>query len=332
MDKNQKYLLLEKIDKGYFSNVYKSRNYESGKLVALKQIYVVDNVEKCKNIVKEIMILKNLDNKNIIQYIGCFEKLKKLYLVMEFIPWNLRNLMNNCYDKNFIMMGKKLFKDILNGLDYINNCKLIHCDLKPENILIGEEFIARIGDFGQTIIDNDDEKSPNVGTRWYKSIELLLGSKNYTNSVDIWSFGCILSEWYRRYPIFNGLTDLEQIYQIVEKCGVPNIKDYPDWENLPDVKKLSFTKIDEKNKLESELEHIPCDVRDVIKVMLVINPSKRITTSELFSMKYFLEDTSNFEGCNSFKKLIMEKEKNLKNNGWKKIILSPCIDLKKFII
>ena len=43
-----------------------------------------------------------------------------------------------------------------------------------------------------------------VVTLWYRAPDILLGSKNYTTSVDIWSVGCIFAEMVNRKPLFAG--------------------------------------------------------------------------------------------------------------------------------
>lgn len=44
----------------------------------------------------------------------------------------------------------------------------------------------------------------DVMTQEYRAVELLLGAKQYTNAVDIWSVGCVMAEMYRRVPLFKG--------------------------------------------------------------------------------------------------------------------------------
>jgi len=43
-----------------------------------------------------------------------------------------------------------------------------------------------------------------VATRWYRAPELLIGSKEYTKAIDIWSVGCIFSELLGRKILFRG--------------------------------------------------------------------------------------------------------------------------------
>lgn len=76
--------------------------------------------------------------------------------------------------------------------------------------------------------------SVDVGTRWYKAPEILLGSRSYDEKVDIWSAGCILAELLDTTPLFTGLNDLDQIYKIQSFIGKPDIlRDAKFMDKLP---------------------------------------------------------------------------------------------------
>jgi serine/threonine protein kinase len=70
---------------------------------------------------------------------------------------------------------------------------LIHQDLKPENILIDHHFKLKIADFGSSIdISNLNQPREYLTTIWYRSPEKLLNLEHYTESIDVWSIGCIV--------------------------------------------------------------------------------------------------------------------------------------------
>ena len=84
-----------------------------------------------------------------------------------------------------------------------------------------------------------------VVTLWYRAPDILMGSKNYSTSVDIWSVGCIFAEMLQRKPFFPGTDTKNQIELICEYMGIPdveNIKHIPEdskklIKNLPKNKK-----------------------------------------------------------------------------------------------
>ena len=97
--------------------------------------------------------------------------------------------------------------------DGVSNSFLMHRDLKPSNILLNRLYAkgAQFGpllicDFGQCRVDSNNlsaaflpQKSHtrytlDVGTRWYKAPELLLGKRTYSHKLDLWSLGCIIAE------------------------------------------------------------------------------------------------------------------------------------------
>lgn len=65
--------------------------------------------------------------------------------------------------------------------------------------------------------------TPGVVTIWYRAPELLLGTKNYTPSVDLWSAGLVLAELLRSTPCLPGETEVEQLSLIVKLLGSPTV-------------------------------------------------------------------------------------------------------------
>ena len=67
--------------------------------------------------------------------------------------------------------------------------------------------------------------TPGVVTIWYRSPELLLGTKNYTPAVDIWSAALVLAELLQSKPCLTGETTIEQLSLIVKLIGSPTSED-----------------------------------------------------------------------------------------------------------
>ena len=72
--------------------------------------------------------------------------------------------------------------------------------------------------------------SLEVGTKWYKAPEIIYGSREYTEKVDMWSLGTILAELLDHTPIFTGATDLDQLSKISKFLGPPtNLPKEAQW-------------------------------------------------------------------------------------------------------
>ena len=50
----------------------------------------------------------------------------------------------------------------------------------------------------------DHDQTQYVVTRWYRAPEVILGYREYSQAIDLWSMGCILAEMFGRRPIFSG--------------------------------------------------------------------------------------------------------------------------------
>jgi len=60
-----------------------------------------------------------------------------------------------------------------------------------------------------------------VSTRWYRAPEILLKSTTYNSPVDIFAIGCIMAELYLQSPLFNGNSEINQLYKICSILGTP---------------------------------------------------------------------------------------------------------------
>jgi dual specificity tyrosine-phosphorylation-regulated kinase 2/3/4 len=85
---------------------------------------------------------------------------------------------------------------LLHALKFLRSERIIHCDLKPENVLLKSpnKSTIRLIDFGSSCFE-DERIYTYIQSRFYRSPEVILGLP-YDIAIDMWSFGCILSELY----------------------------------------------------------------------------------------------------------------------------------------
>lgn len=74
----------------------------------------------------------------------------------------------------------------------------------------------KVADFGlaRKFGDPLGEMTQLVVTLWYRSPELLLGAKEYTTAVDMWSVGCIFAELLQKEPLFPGRGEIDQLNRV----------------------------------------------------------------------------------------------------------------------
>ncbi|XP_052160566.1 cyclin-dependent kinase F-1 [Oryza glaberrima] len=129
-----------------------------------------------------------------------------------------------------------------------------------------------------------------VGTRWFRAPELLYGSTNYGQEVDLWSLGCILAELFNLEPIFPGTSDIDQIGRIISVLGNITEETFPGCSNLPDYNKIFFNKVEKPIGLEACLPDRSASEVSIIKRLLCYDPTKRASAADLLNDPYFAEE------------------------------------------
>ncbi|CRK94274.1 CLUMA_CG007789, isoform A [Clunio marinus] len=180
---------------------------------------------------------------------------------------------------------------ILRGLKYIHSANVLHRDLKPSNLLLNTTCDLKICDFGLARVadpehDHTGFLTEYVATRWYRAPEIMLNSKGYTKSIDIWSVGCILAEMLSNRPIFPGKHYLDQLNHILGVLGSPSQEDLDCIVNEKArsyLQSLPFKPKVPWNKLFPQADQ---KALDLLGKMLTFNPYKRISVEEALAHPY----------------------------------------------
>lgn len=157
-------------------------------------------------------------------------------MVFEFLDQDLKKFL----DKNKHTLTQNQIKyylyQILNGLNFCHSRRVIHRDLKPQNVLIDKDGNIKIADFGLARAFGVPIKTltHEVETLWYRAPEILLGQKQYSLGVDMWSLGCIFSEMVEKRPLFMGDSEIDQIFKIFQYHGTPTVTEWPAIAELSD--------------------------------------------------------------------------------------------------
>ena len=170
---------------------------------------------------------------------------------------------------------------ILVGLTYCHSCRIFHRDLKPANILVDEERgTLKLADFGLARAFSVPIKTftHEVVTLWYRAPEILLGKKEYSLGVDMWSVGCIFFELAHRKTMIMGDCEIDQIFRIFRLFGTPTEETWPGIGKLPDFK-ATFPKF-KGTGMASRCTNFDAAALDLIERMMRLEPSQRISAKE----------------------------------------------------
>ncbi|KAK3159813.1 hypothetical protein QOZ80_1BG0051380 [Eleusine coracana subsp. coracana] len=282
---------LDKIGQGTYSNVYRARDLEKEKIVALKKVRF-DNLEpeSVKFMAREILILRRLDHPNVIKLEGLVTSRMScsLYLVFEYMEHDLAGLASFPGAKFTESQVKCYMQQLLRGLEHCHSRHILHRDIKGSNLLIDNRGILKIADFGLASFFDPEQRHPltsRVVTLWYRPPELLLGATNYGVAVDLWSAGCILAELYAGKPIMPGRTEVEQLHKIFKLCGSPS-EDYWRKSKLPHAT-IFKPQHPYARRVSETFKDFPSPALGLVDVLLSVDPADRGTASSALQSEFF---------------------------------------------
>lgn len=233
----------------------------------------------------------------------------KLHFIMEYVSTSGDDYLRS---EHFSYPNSRLIlTQVLLGLHYMHKNKIIHRDLKPANILInfsnGVPY-AKICDFGMSCNYNTCvPATPGVVTCWYRAPEICFGHKDYDYASDVWSFGCLVYEFFTQRAWLSGVGDENsKIFNSI----VNKLEEAPSEEDLTYLKSKAYKKLTIKTndilkgkrtsfgsqlknrtniipEYESSMESSLDDLVDLLRQCLQINPTKRITLDGILRHKFF---------------------------------------------
>lgn len=282
---------LEKIGQGTYSSVFRARELETGKIVALKKVRF-DNFEpeSVRFMAREILILRRLDHPNIIKLEGLITSRLScsIYLVFEYMEHDITGLLSSPHI-NFTQPQIKCYmKQLLAGLEHCHLRGVMHRDIKGSNLLVNNEGVLKVADFGLANYVNSGHRQPltsRVVTLWYRPPELLLGSTDYGPAVDLWSVGCMFAELLVGKPILQGRTEVEQLHKIFKLCGSPP-DEYWKKTRLPHAT-LFKPQQPYDSCLRQSFKDLPSTSVNLLQTLLSVEPYKRGTATSALSSEYF---------------------------------------------
>ncbi|CCA67263.1 related to CDC28-Cyclin-dependent protein kinase [Serendipita indica DSM 11827] len=286
------YTKIEKVGEGTYGVVYKGKDNRTGNIVAMKKIRLESEDEGVPSTaIREISLLKELDDDNIVKLLDTLHYEAKLYLVFEFLDNDLKRYqekMNAARTPLSTDLIKKFTYQLCSGLVFCHSHRIIHRDLKPQNLLIDKDANLKIADFGLARAFGIPLRTytHEVVTLWYRAPEVLLGARQYSTAIDMWSVGCILAEMIMKgNPLFNGDSEIDQIFKIFRIMGTPNDTIWPGVSELPDFKP-SFPQWGPQD-LSSIIKNVDKDGLDVINQCLSYDQARRISAKRMRQHAWF---------------------------------------------
>ncbi|KAG7207750.1 hypothetical protein KM043_009362 [Ampulex compressa] len=181
--------------KGGFAKCYeitetKSHHVFAGKIVPKCIITKSNHREK---MTQEISIHQSINHRHIVGFHGFFDDPNNIYIILELCRkrsmmelHKRRKALTECETRYYM-------KQILDGVYYLHQNKIIHRDLKLGNLFLNDDLQVKIGDFGlATTLQHDGERKKTLcGTPNYIAPEILT-KVGHSYEVDVWSIGCIM--------------------------------------------------------------------------------------------------------------------------------------------
>ena len=189
INSNDVHITSEVMGYGSYSVVH-SAEY-CGKRCVVKKMHLNEKKFQ-KSFKKECKVLLTLKHPCVIQLLGIFGESKSPSLLMETMWTNLTTFLE---EKRSFHYKISILHDVACGLWYIHKKGIIHCDLTSNNILLTENCRAKIADFGQAIIyDQEYDKGlPTApGNEAHMPPEAFKPHPVYSTKLDVFSFGCVI--------------------------------------------------------------------------------------------------------------------------------------------
>lgn len=198
---------LNRIGSGSGGTVYKVVHSRTRRVYALKVIYGHHEESVRRQIHREIQILRDVDDSNVVKCHEMYDHNAEIQVLLEYMD-------GGSLEGKHIRQEQKLAdvaREILRGLAYLHRRHIVHRDIKPSNLLINSQKQVKIADFGVGRILNQtmDPCNSSVGTIAYMSPERIntdINDGQYdAYAGDIWSFGVSILEFYMgRFPFAVG--------------------------------------------------------------------------------------------------------------------------------
>lgn len=253
--------LISELGSGNFGQVWKGIWNEKVD-VAVKTLK--ENAMKPEKFLEEATTMKKLKHPKLITLFAVCTTEEPIYIITELMSQgSLKDFLVKNMDiklENIIYIAVQ----IAEGMCYIEREKCIHRDLAARNILMGENYIAKIGDFGLARVIDEDlyvaKQGAKCPMKW--TAPEAINYQRYTIHSDVWSYGIVLVELTTHGATpYQGLNNREVVEKLEKNYRHPQPSICPD--NLYDVMLDCWNKTPAERpsfeNLRKTLEEFPID-------------------------------------------------------------------------
>lgn len=324
------------VGEGTYGKVYKAKNNNTSHLVALKKLRLQNEREGFPiTSIREIKLLQSFEHPNVstIREI-MVESNRNIYMIFEYADNDLSGLLLNKNIEITEPQKKDIFKQLLQGCNYLHKNNILHRDIKGSNILIDNNGVLRITDFGlarkmayHKTPEGKNDYTNRVITIWYRPPELLLGTTDYSSEVDMWGCGCLLMELFTSGAIFQGSNEIEQLNSIFKIMGTPTLESWPNLFEMPwffMIMPLIKEKYEETFDLKYQNSLPSYECFKLVKGLLCYSQKTRLSAEEALKSPYFTEDpqpepltlkidNDNLGGCHEYEIKLARKQQKEKD-------------------
>jgi serine/threonine protein kinase len=264
--------------------------------VALKEIHLDAEEGTPSTAIREISLMKELKHVNVVRLHDVIHTETKLILIFEYCEQDLKKYMDQHGDRGALEPNtvRSFMYQLLKGTAFCHENQVLHRDLKPQNLLINRKGELKLGDFGlaRAFGVPVNTFSNEVVTLWYRAPDVLLGSRTYSTSIDVWSCGCIFAEMISGLPLFRGRDNQDQLLHIMRIIGTPTEAQFQKMQRdspeiqvkpCPRYPKMPFSQV-----LPKASPH----AIDLLERLLKFDPAERISAAEALSHPYFTTATN----------------------------------------
>lgn len=217
--KDTDYEVGELLGRGNFVTVYSATELPTGRTVALKVVdrYRAGKLKKTNDLVMEKHCLLRLNHPNVVKMLGHFTDTLTVYVVMEECRggelWSKVKTVG-CSDPR----ARHYFGQVLDALEYMRQCRIVHRDLKAENVMLTDLQGVKLIDFGTAKDLERPDVKPSFNASRNRTLENYVGTpqfmppevienKSTDNRSDTWSLGCLFYQVLSGLPPFHAASE-----------------------------------------------------------------------------------------------------------------------------